>query len=185
MWLSAVNKIIKHTLKTRLEESKGCWPEELPKVLWSYNTTPRTTTGESPFTLTYGCEAMVPVEIGTGSFRRDNYDPENNELNHRLYLDMVEEVRADSQLKLAAYQQRTRKYFNRKVRARPLRVGDLVLRRMMPNMRTPGPGVFGANWEGPYIIKTVLWEGTYHLTSMDGKLIPRAWNAEHLKRYFQ
>jgi len=43
----AINKIIKHTLKAKLEEKKGDWPEELPMVLWSYNTTPRTTTGES------------------------------------------------------------------------------------------------------------------------------------------
>ena len=181
----AVNKIIKHTLKAKLEEEKGCWPEELPMVLWSYNTTPRSTTGETPFTLTYGCEAMVPVEVGAGSFRRDNYDPENNEVNHRLYLDLIEEVRDTAQLKLAAYQQRTRKYFDKKVRARPLKTGDLVLRKMMPNMRVPAHGAFGAKWEGPYIIKTVLWEGTYHLTDMDGRLIPRAWNAQHLKRYYQ
>ncbi|KAK1399685.1 hypothetical protein POM88_009548 [Heracleum sosnowskyi] len=148
----AVNKIIKHTLKSKLEESKG---------------------------------SMVPVEIGAGSFRRDNYDPENNEVNHRLYLDLVEEVRTTAQLKLAAYQQRTRKYFDSKVRARPLKVGDLVLRRMMPNMKVPGHGVFGANWEGPYLIKAVLWEGTYHLTNLDGKIIPRAWNGEHLKKYYQ
>ncbi|KAK1398908.1 hypothetical protein POM88_008771 [Heracleum sosnowskyi] len=183
--IEVVNKIIKHTLKTKLEERKGCWPEELPMVLWSYNTTPRTTTGESPFTLTYGCEAMLPVEIGAGSFRRDNYDPGNNEVNHRLYLDLVEEVRATAQLKLATYQQRTRKYFDDKVRARPLKVGSLVLRRMMPNMKVHGHGVFGANWEGLYLIKAVLGEDTYHLTDLDGKLIPRAWNEEHLKKYYQ
>ncbi|XP_074326764.1 uncharacterized protein LOC141664709 [Apium graveolens] len=145
----AINKITKHTLKEKFEESKGCWPEELHRVLWFYNTTPRTITGESPFTLTYGCEAMVTVEIGAGSFRRENYDLNNNEINHRLYLDLLEEVRENSQLKLAAYQQRTMKYFDKKVRARPLRVGDLVLRRMMPNMRTPGHGVFGANGKVP------------------------------------
>nr|XP_017233243.1 PREDICTED: ethylene-responsive transcription factor ERF011-like [Daucus carota subsp. sativus] len=49
-------------------------------------------------------------------------------------------------------------------------------------MRIPAHGAFGAKWEGPYIIKTVLWEGTYQLTDMDGRLIPRAWNAQHLKR---
>ncbi|XP_063947521.1 uncharacterized protein LOC135152038 [Daucus carota subsp. sativus] len=117
----AVNKIIKHTLKAKLEEKKGCWPEELPMVLWSYNTTPRSTTSETPFTPTYGCEAMVPVEVGAGSFRRDNYDTENIEVNHRLYLDLIEEVRDTAQLKLDAYQQRTRKYFDKKVRDRPLK----------------------------------------------------------------
>ena len=38
----AIIKIIKHTLKTQLEEKEGDWPEELPMVLWSYNTTTRT-----------------------------------------------------------------------------------------------------------------------------------------------
>ena len=64
-------------------------------------------------------------------------------------------------------------------------MGDLVLRRVLPNMRVPGHGAFGANWEGPYLIKTVIWEGTYHLIDLDGKLIPRAWNAEHLRKYYQ
>ena len=39
---------------------------------------------------------MVPVEIGVGSFRRDNYNPNDNEVNIRLYLDLVEETRAAS-----------------------------------------------------------------------------------------
>ncbi|XP_074355965.1 uncharacterized protein LOC141695631 [Apium graveolens] len=64
----AVNKIIKQTLKAKLEENKGTWPEELSQVLVSYNTTPRTTTGESPFSMVYGCEAMVPVDVGARSF---------------------------------------------------------------------------------------------------------------------
>lgn len=80
------------------------------------------------------------MEIGARSFRRDNYDPLKNEVSHHLYLDLVEEVRATSQLKLVAYQQRTHKYFDGKVRVRPLKVGDLVLRKMMPNMRVPGHG---------------------------------------------
>lgn len=82
----AVNKIIKHTLKAKLEESKGSWLEELSMVLWFYNTTPRTITRESLFMLTYGCEVMVPVEIGTGSFRRDNFDMEANQVNQRCIL---------------------------------------------------------------------------------------------------
>ncbi|XP_074374508.1 uncharacterized protein LOC141714911 [Apium graveolens] len=64
----AVNKIIKHTLKAKLEEEKGTCPDELPHVLWSYNTTRRMTTGKTPFSLVYGCEAMVPLEVGAGYF---------------------------------------------------------------------------------------------------------------------
>ena len=122
----AVNKIIKHTLKTKLEDSKENWPEELPMVVWSYNTTPKTTTGESPFVLAYGCEAMVTIEIGAVSFRRDYFDKLDNDANHRLYLDMIEEIRATSQIRLAACQQRTARYYNSKVKAHPFQVGDLA-----------------------------------------------------------
>ena len=161
-----VNKIIKHTLKVKLEESKGNWPEELPQVLWSYNTTPRTTTGETHFILSYGCKDMVHVEVRAGSFRRDHFNPEVNEVNHRLYLDMVEETRSHSQVRQASYQHRVSRHYNGKVKARPLKAGDLVLRRVMPNTKVPGHGVFGANWEGPYRVRAVLWEGTYERQSV-------------------
>ncbi|XP_074369100.1 uncharacterized protein LOC141708818 [Apium graveolens] len=134
----------------KLEEKKGTWPEELAQVLWSYNTTPRTTTGETPFSLVYGCEAMVLFEVGACSFRRDNYDSEANEVNHRLYLDMIEETREDAQIRIAAYQQRTTRHYNSKVRAHTFKVGDLVLRRVMLNTKVVSHRVFGVNWEGPY-----------------------------------
>ncbi|XP_074327740.1 uncharacterized protein LOC141665652 [Apium graveolens] len=75
-------------------------------VMWSYNTTPRSTTAEMSFMLTYDYEAMVPVEVGSGSLRRDCYRKEDAEVNQRLHLDLLEETRENSQLRLAAYQQR-------------------------------------------------------------------------------
>ena len=56
--VEAVNKIIKTTLKRRLEGLKGRWAADLPLVLWSYRTTARTATGETPFSLAYGLEAL-------------------------------------------------------------------------------------------------------------------------------
>ncbi|XP_074355731.1 uncharacterized protein LOC141695382 [Apium graveolens] len=153
----AINKIIKHTLKVKLEEKKGDWPEEMPMILWSYNTTARTTTGETPFLLTYGYEAMVPVEVGAGSLRRDVFVEEDAEVNQRLHLDLLDEARTNSQLKLAAYQQRVARYFNKRVKSVPFKVGDLVLRKVMPNTKIAQHGVLGANWEGPYKVKAILF----------------------------
>ena len=65
--VEAVNKIIKHFLKTRLEGRKGAWTEQLSEVLWAYRTTHKTSIGETPFALTFGTEAIVPVEIGMPS----------------------------------------------------------------------------------------------------------------------
>ena len=38
--VEAVNKTLKSTLKKKLEQAKEAWPEELPRALWSYHTTP-------------------------------------------------------------------------------------------------------------------------------------------------
>ena len=49
-----VNKVIVNGLKKRLDDAKGRWVEELAHVLWTYKTTPRKSTGETPFSMTYG-----------------------------------------------------------------------------------------------------------------------------------
>ncbi|XP_074342918.1 uncharacterized protein LOC141690437 [Apium graveolens] len=123
---------------------------------------------------------MVPVEVGSGSLRRDRYTEEDAEVNQRLHLDLLEETRENSQLRLTVYQQRVARYYNKKVKGQLLKVGDWVLRKVMPNTRNAQHGVFGANWEGPYKIKAILWKGTNHLEDIEGKLVPRAWNAKHL-----
>ena len=49
-----VNKVIVSGLKKRLDDAKEKWIEELSYVLWTYRTTPRKSTGETPFSMTYG-----------------------------------------------------------------------------------------------------------------------------------
>lgn len=61
------NRILLDSLKKILDNAKRLRVEELPKMLWAYRTTPRTTVGESPFTLTYGIEALALVEVGLPS----------------------------------------------------------------------------------------------------------------------
>ncbi|XP_074378294.1 uncharacterized protein LOC141719821 [Apium graveolens] len=102
---------------------------------------------------------MVPVEVGSRSLRRDRYMEEDAEVNQRLHLDLLKEIRENSQQRLMAYQQRAARYYNKKVKGQLLKVGDLVLRKVMPNIKNPQHGVFGANWEGPYKIKSNLVEG--------------------------
>ena len=74
--VEAANKTIKENLKKNLEKHKGAWIDELPRVLWAYRTTRRTATGETPFAMAFGVEAVIPVEIGLPSFRTENYNEE-------------------------------------------------------------------------------------------------------------
>ena len=57
------NKVLLNELRKRLDTAKGRWTEELPEVLWAYRCTPQSTTQETPYSLTYGTEAMIPVEV--------------------------------------------------------------------------------------------------------------------------
>ena len=62
--VEATNKVILSQLKKRLGAAKGKWVDELLEVLWVYRCIPQTSTGESPYNLTYGTDAMLPVKIG-------------------------------------------------------------------------------------------------------------------------
>ena len=58
-------------MKKRLDEAKGKWVDELPHVLWVYYTSPRRSTGETPFSMTYGSEAVIGLETGFPTMRTD------------------------------------------------------------------------------------------------------------------
>ena len=73
-----MNKTILNGLKRRLDGAKGRWAEELPNVLWAYRTTPRRSTGETPFSLTYGAEAVIPTEVSLCSARVAGFEPAQN-----------------------------------------------------------------------------------------------------------
>ncbi|RVW24702.1 hypothetical protein CK203_082170 [Vitis vinifera] len=67
----STNKTLINALKKRLEQAKGKWVEELPGVLWAYRTTPGRPTGNTPFALAYGMDAIIPTEIGLPTIRTD------------------------------------------------------------------------------------------------------------------
>ena len=87
--------------------------------------------GETPFRLTYGNEVVIPAEIGLTSYRVDNHDEARNDEAIRLQLDLVDEVRAIAEQRLARYQDRMAKHYNSWVRNRDFKVGDLILRKVM------------------------------------------------------
>ena len=54
----------------------------------------RTPTGETPFKLVYGSEAVIPVEVHMANHRVMKYQDEENEEQLRLNLDLIEIGRA-------------------------------------------------------------------------------------------
>ena len=99
----AVNKVIVSGLKKRLDDAKGKWVKELPHVLWTCRTTPRRSTGETPFSLTYGAEAVIPLETSFPTTRTSSFNPKDNDEQLARNLDLIEEKRADAMVQLAYY----------------------------------------------------------------------------------
>ena len=60
-----------------------------------------------------------------------NHDERRNNEAMRLHLDLLDEVRATAEQRLAWYQDLMAKHYNLKVRQRDFKVGDLVLWKVM------------------------------------------------------
>jgi len=113
-------------LKKRLDDTKDKWVEELPHVLWTYRTTPRRSTGETPFSMTYRAEAVISVETGFPTLRTSLFTPDNNDNLLEKSLDLIEERRENAMVQLAYYQQKLKHGYDSSVKLRPLAPGDLV-----------------------------------------------------------
>ncbi|XP_030923081.1 uncharacterized protein LOC115949959 [Quercus lobata] len=100
----AVNKTIMNGLKKRLDDAKGRWVEELAHVLWTYRTTPRRSTGEIPFSMTYGAEAVIPLEVNFPTQRTTTFCPATNDKLLEKSLDLIDERREGTMVHLANYQ---------------------------------------------------------------------------------
>ena len=94
--VEAVNKVIVNGLKKRLDDAKGRWAEELPHVLWTYQTTPRRSTEETPFSMSYGAEAVIPIETGFPTLRTQTFNPDDNDRLLERSLDFLEERRENA-----------------------------------------------------------------------------------------
>jgi len=182
--VEAVNKTIKHGLKTKLDEQKSEWVDMLQEVLWSYRTTEHSATGETPFALAYGSDAAIPTDVLIPTMRRERYSTKVNNDMLEINLDLLEEKRENARLRNLANQQRVSRYFNRKVRPRSFRVGDKVLRRVFLHTKIHQEGAFNANWEGPYIIREDFGNGAYRLQQLSGDMEKNPWNAEHLRQFY-
>ena len=87
-----------------LDDAKERWVEELPHVLWTYQTTPCRSIGETPFSITYGAETIIPLETGFLTLRTSSFNPSDNNRLLKKSLDLIKERRENAMVQLAYYQ---------------------------------------------------------------------------------
>ena len=116
---------------------KGRWVEELPHVLWTYRITPQRSTGKTPFSMTYGAKAVIPLETGFPTLRTNSFNlSTNNELLEKS-LDFIEERRESAMVQLAYYQRKLKQGYDANVKPRPLVPDDWVLRKVLGTAKNP------------------------------------------------
>ncbi|XP_021991483.1 uncharacterized protein LOC110888259 [Helianthus annuus] len=89
--VESVNKQIVDGINARLGTAHMGWVDELPSILWTHRTMPKTNTGKNPFSFVYGSEEVMPAEVGLPSPRMIAMEKQDNERERRIDLDLLEE----------------------------------------------------------------------------------------------
>ena len=123
--------------------------------------------------MTYGAEAVIPLESGFPTMRTISFNPKDNDELLARGLDLIEEKRENVMVQLAHYQQKLKRDYDANVRIRPLTPCDLVPRKVVGSAKNPAWGKLGPNWEGPYCITSNVGIGAYFLEDLDKLVVPR------------
>nr|GEY12870.1 reverse transcriptase domain-containing protein [Tanacetum cinerariifolium] len=177
------NRSLREGIKVRLGEGNKNWVEELPHVLWAHRTMIKSSHGDTPFSLTYGTEAVIPAEIGMPTYCTAAVDVVNNDKELRLNFDLLEERREPAAVCEARAKSKMMKYYNDRVRGVAFKPGDFVYRSNDASHAVAG-GKLGPKWEGPYKVTEALGNGAYKLRCTDGTVLPRTRNVTNLKRCY-
>ena len=135
--------------------------------------------------MVYGTESVILIKIVMLSFRTSNFNKENNKIELRLNLDLIDKKREHARICQVAYKHQIAKYYNQKVQYRFFLPSDQVLKKVVLSTMELNTGKLGSTWEDPYKVVNISRPGTYWLEDMNGKTLSHPWNAEHLKKYYQ
>ena len=154
--VESTNKIIKSNLRKVVNNNPSNWDELLSEVLWAYQTSKRLSINTTPFSLVYGHDVVLPVEVTVQSFRV----VKQNQLTHTDYenammaeIDDLDKAQVVALNSIILQKQKVIKSYNRRVRPKTFAIGDLVWKVILPlGTKDPYLGKWSPNWEGPYLV---------------------------------
>ncbi|XP_062013819.1 uncharacterized protein LOC133730203 [Rosa rugosa] len=184
----ASNKGIINILKKMVQENPIDWHNLLSETLWAFRTSKRTATGTTPFALTYGHDAMLPVEVKLKSLR---FAAQNEMVADDYTQAMIQELeeldqeRMDAYNRMEAQKKAVARAYNKRVKSKSFAEEDLVWKAVLPiGTKDRRFGKWSPRWEGPFIIDQVLGKGAYQLRDQDGELHAMPINGQFLKKYY-
>ena len=90
--------------------------------------------------MTYGAEAVIPLETDFPTSRTSSFNPKDNDKQLTRSLDLIKEKRENAMVQLAHYQQKLKQGYDANVKLRPLTPGNLVLYKVVGAAKNPAWG---------------------------------------------
>jgi len=182
--VEATNKNIKKIIQKMVVTYKD-WHEMLQFALHAYRTTIRTLIGTAPYSLVYGMEAVMPLEVEIPSLKvlMDSELEEAEWAKVRYeHLNLISEKMIAAICHHQLYQKRMAKAYDKKVRSRVFQEGGLVLKKLL-SLPREDQSKWAPNYEGPYVVKKASSGGALKLSRMDGEDLAKPVNSDSVKRY--
>ncbi|GKV43694.1 hypothetical protein SLEP1_g50955 [Rubroshorea leprosula] len=150
----ASNKVVINLLEKMVDDNPRRWHELLSETLWAYRTSQRSSTKMTPFALTYGHDAVLPMELIARSLRiAIQHNLQSGEYDEAMMLELedLEDTRLIALDRLQAQKLKIAKSYNKRVKGKNLAVGDLVGKAILPlGKKDHRFGKWSPNWEGRF-----------------------------------
>ncbi|KAI5437108.1 hypothetical protein KIW84_023288 [Lathyrus oleraceus] len=125
----------------------------------------------------------VQEHVHAGLFQNVIHKVMASDMTRFDQLNLIEEKRLIAMCHGQLYQQRMKTAFDRKVRPRMFREGDLVLKKIL-SFKPDSRGKWTSKYEGPYVVKRAFSGGALILTTIDGEELTRPVNTDAVNKYF-
>ena len=180
-----LNRTLCESLAKLVQLHKNEWNFYLPSVLFTYRTIKQSTTKFTPFYLTYGRQAIPPIDLKLQPIENDD-EVTTNEIIKRacIIMDKLEINRTLAHQNIQKSQQKQKESYQQDKHAQTFFIGDKILMKRM-EMQHWHHEKFSQKWKGPYYIHEKLDKGAYRLRTLDGKLLKNPYNRDHLKLYLE
>ena len=165
------NKSLSRIIKKLLDENKKSWDTKLKFSLWADRVTNKKSIGTSPFKLVYGTEAIFPVHLSlsVARFLQEAYFEPDDHTRKIFQLVELQQEREGLLEKTNIHQKRMKDTFDRKVKTKIFKEGNLVLKWDATRQDKGKHGKFNALWMRPFIIAKVQHNNTFILHHLDGE----------------
>ena len=175
------NKTLCEILAKYSIEYKEDWDIFLPSALFAYRTMRQNTTRYEPFYLTYGRDAVMPIDLKLPGYPVETgFAGGFEDLYFRRLAQLVGPLIDDRQqahrhIEVAQDKQKTR--HDEKIQERKYAIGEKILLR---NFRAKK---LDQKWQGPFYIHDIGMNGTYKLRNISGKVRKKMVHADQICPY--